>query len=325
MFDLIVIGAGPAGISMAAEAISSGVASNKVLVLEKAKEHSFTIRKFYPESKEVTANYKGAAAVCYGVMCIDDTSKIDALSYLDKAISDHNITVNYGCGVTQIKKEDDTFLIETSCGVLKAKVCVIAIGIFGRPNKPDYKIPSSIKKKIHYDVNSDELRNSSILVVGGGDSASEYAQYLVQENAKVFFSYRQPEFKRMNPINNKSLLELGNQNKVQLILSSNVDELALDESKVKITFKEDNIEAVSVDHIVYALGGTTPANFLKYIGIEYIGDQPQLTEDHETSIKGLFLVGDLASGKKGGSIISAFNSSREALHKICTDYLNCKI
>ncbi|MCO4795408.1 MAG: NAD(P)-binding domain-containing protein, partial [Bacteriovoracaceae bacterium] len=75
MYDVLIIGAGPAGISMAAEARRSGIASDKIIILEKNVEHSYSIRKFYPEQKLVTANYKGQTAMCKGVMCITDTSK----------------------------------------------------------------------------------------------------------------------------------------------------------------------------------------------------------------------------------------------------------
>ncbi|MFN4111165.1 MAG: NAD(P)-binding domain-containing protein, partial [Ignavibacteria bacterium] len=58
----IIVGAGPAGISTAVEAINAGISSEKILIIEKAEAHSFTIRKFYPQSKPVTANYKGMEA-----------------------------------------------------------------------------------------------------------------------------------------------------------------------------------------------------------------------------------------------------------------------
>ena len=48
MYELIIIGAGPAGISMAAEARNAGIASEQILVLEKGPMHSWAIRKFYP-------------------------------------------------------------------------------------------------------------------------------------------------------------------------------------------------------------------------------------------------------------------------------------
>ena len=58
MYELIIIGAGPAGISMAAEARSVGIPSEQILVLEKGPTHSWAIRKFYPAKKIVLANYK---------------------------------------------------------------------------------------------------------------------------------------------------------------------------------------------------------------------------------------------------------------------------
>ena len=76
---------------------------------------------------------------------------------------------------------------------------------------------------------------------------------------------------------------------------------------------------------VLALGGSTPKNFLQLLGIEFNQEGPILNEGYETSVPGLFLIGDLGAGKRGGSIISAFNSSHEAMQKICTDYLSCKL
>lgn len=72
---------------------------------------------------------------------------------------------------------------------------------------------------------------------------------------------------------------------------------------------------MTFDYIVYALGGITLKNFLKTIGIEFVGEQPFLKEGFETNVEGLFLVGDLFAGKKGGSVNWAFNSSREATKK----------
>ena len=50
MNEIIIIGAGPAGISMAVEAVNAGISNDKILILEKAEEHSFTIKKYYPDN-----------------------------------------------------------------------------------------------------------------------------------------------------------------------------------------------------------------------------------------------------------------------------------
>ena len=82
--SIVIIGAGPAGISMAVESRAAGIPAADVLVLEKAREHSFAIRKYYPENKLVTANYKGFEAICTGTLCLADSSKHETLSYLDR-------------------------------------------------------------------------------------------------------------------------------------------------------------------------------------------------------------------------------------------------
>jgi thioredoxin reductase (NADPH) len=328
MYDIIIIGAGPAGISMAAEAKKSGINSDKILLIEKSHEHSWTIKKFYPDAKKVTANFKGQPAVCQGVMCMSDTSKDEAISYLDMAIGKYNLQVHYKESVNKlIKNEDGSFTIETNKEKYQTTICAIAIGMMGKPNKPDYKMPPSlIKNHIHYDITSTEIKDQKVLVVGGGDSASEYAQFLSLAGNDVTLSYRQESFMRMNDINLESIKALEEQKKLKVYLKCNV--IGVEESKDSkplVNFSEDTFASEEFDHVVYALGGSTPTNFLKLLGIEFDGNTPIITESFETSIPGLFLIGDLSAGRKGGSLISAFNSANSAMARVCNDYLSCTL
>jgi len=323
MNDLIVIGAGPAGISMAAEARHFGVSAENILVIEKADEHSFSIKKYYPENKLVSANYKGFEAKCTGVLCIPDLTKHETISYLDKAISDNTINVHYSESVWKLhQNEDDTFLVYTDKGEYRSKIVAIAIGILGKPNKPEYKIPPSLKPNVLFDVTSVDITNSKVLIVGGGDSASEYCQFLTQKGNTVTLSYRRSDFNRMNEINRESLLALERNLQIRILRNSNIHSIEDSAGKAKVSFIENEFQSEIFDFVIYALGGTTPSNFLKMIGIEYDGNAPILKEYYETSVKGLFLLGDLTVGTKGGSIIWAFNSANTAMKKICSEYLN---
>jgi thioredoxin reductase (NADPH) len=322
MYELIIIGAGPAGISMAAEARSVSLPSEQILVLEKGSMHSWAIRKFYPAKKVVLANYKGIEAVCKGVLCISDMSKDETLTYIDRAIEQYQIRVHYDEAVNAIRPLPETgFAVETSQARYETHRCVIAIGILDKPNKPEYRIPPALNKRIHYDLNSEELQNKDCLVVGGGDTASEYCQYLVERGNRVILSYRRTEFSRLNSINHQSLMALEQRGQVTILRGSNIKELqeAQDtNNRVVVLFAEVTFPAQTFDHVIYALGGTTPTNFLKSVGIAFDGDAPVIKDGYETSVPGLYLIGDLSAGRKGGSINLAFNMAQEAMRNICT-------
>jgi thioredoxin reductase (NADPH) len=320
-FAIVVIGAGPAGISMAVEARNAGIPASAILVLEKAHEHSFTLKKYYPESKLVTANYKGIDAVCTGVMCMPDLSKQQTISYLDRTLQEYGIAVRYGENVYKIFKHEGVqrFTVSTEKGELDTRVVVIAIGILGKPNKPEYALPRTLRQRLLFDVTSVQIQGARVLVVGGGDSASEYCQFLSQHGNNVTMSYRRTEFSRMNDINRESLQALVDRGAVELLLGSNIAAIKDTGGLPAVEFKESGVR--TFDYVVYALGGSTPENFLPTIGIAFNGGGPHLREGYETTVPGLFLVGDLSAGTKGGSIIWAFNSTNTAMKRIWRDYL----
>jgi thioredoxin reductase (NADPH) len=318
MYEMIIVGAGPAGISMGAEARTVGIEPQDILILEKGETHSWAIRKYYPAAKVVLANYKGIEAVCRGVMCIADMTKDETLTYIERTISQFQLVVQYNEAVTSIRPlREGGFEVATTKGTYRSRKCVIAIGILDKPNKPDYRIPVSLNKRIHYDLTSAVLENEECLVVGGGDTAAEYCQYLIQQGNRVTLSYRRADFNRLNRVNYESLMALEQRKEVTVIRASNIKELQeSEEGRARVVFVENEFSPLTVDHVVYALGGTTPTNFLKAIGIEFEGTAPIIKEGYETSIPGLYLIGDLSAGKKGGSINLAFNMAAEAMQNI---------
>ena len=321
MQDIVIIGAGPAGISMAVESRTAGVPAERVLVLERAHEHSFAIRKYYPESKIVTANYKGFEAVCTGTLCLADSTKAETLSYLDQAILDHDVRVRYDETVWKIHQDEQGrgFTVMTDKAQHETRVVAIAIGILGKPNKPAYPLPASLKQRLLFEIVSTEILGARVLVVGGGDSASEYAQHLAHTRNDVTVSYRRTELTRMNDINRDGLLALSRRGQVRLLLGSDVASVRDAAGKPEVAFTGGSVE--SFDYVVYALGGSAPHDFLKTAGIEFDGPEPVLKDGYETTVPGLFLLGDLSAGRKGGSIIWAFNSANTAMKRICDQYL----
>src|SRR6476660_3422138 len=102
MHDLVIIGAGPGGIALAAEAFASGIDPSQILILEKGATHNSAIRQLYPEKKLTTANYKGFAARCEGLLCVRDMTKPETLQFSIRSsvtLTSKNSTLRFsGCG-----------------------------------------------------------------------------------------------------------------------------------------------------------------------------------------------------------------------------------
>lgn len=330
VYDLLIIGAGPAGISLAVEAESAGISRDKIMIVEKAPKHSWMIRSLYPNKKVVTTNFKGISALCKGIICFSDRSKEETLTFLDKAIKDSGVKVNYQEEIRKINKlgdqENPLFELIGNKETYRSRIVVIAIGIFGKAARPDYKIPRELSSRVNFDITSFSAKNEKILIVGGGDSAGEYAQFLIQQGNKVEISYRRRDFLRMNQINRDSTMALAERERLRIFWESNIHKLTQAENGNPIVHYNDDIYGQKeYDRIVYALGGSTPDNFLKSSGIEFHDDHPKLDQNGESGLAGLFVTGDLLFAKKGGSISTAFNSSRNAMGAICQNYLKCEI
>jgi len=328
MHDLIIIGAGPGGIALAAEAFASGIESSQVLILEKGPTHNSAIRQLYPEKKLTTANYKGFAARCEGLLCVRDMTKPETLQFFDKIISDYHVNIKFNAevfGMRRLEEEGSRFLVESSQGVYESKVLACAVGIFGRPNKPkEYRLPPSLKERLLFDMTSFQIQNEDVLVVGGGDTAAEYVQYLRQQDNRVTLSYRKEDFTRLNQQNHDAVMAMEERREVEILRSSTIKEITDGTGRPGITFNEPEYPSRVFDRVIFALGGSTPTNFLHTLGIAFNGDGAMFDEAGATNVAGLYLIGDLVVGKKGGSIITAFNSAVRAMKSICLRDLSCQ-
>ena len=173
----------------------------------------------------------------------------------------------------------------------------------GKPNKPDYKIPPEIRKRVGYTLD-DCMGGEKVLVVGGGDSAIEYAVDLSVAN-EVAICYRRETFRRANPTNQRDIANAIMHKEVEAILGVDIDSLeAVEGDKVKVIFSD--IEPRVYDRVIYAIGGTTPSAFLANSGINEEDGRPVHDDNYETNIKGLFVAGDITQ-ESGGSIALGLN------------------
>lgn len=305
MYNLAIIGAGPAGIATAVESYLQGI--RDIVLLEKETNHNATIRKYYKDNKRVDVDWKGQKVELDGRIYFVDGTKETTLDFFDEIIAHHSVELKTHVEVQSIiKKENELgepfFEVFMSGKSITAKNVVVTIGRMGKPNKPEYKIPPALKKQVGYTLDGC-VGDEKVLIVGGGDSALEYAIDLSNKN-EVTICYRQNAFIRANPTNQQNITTAIEDKEVRAILGVNIEGLEEHEGKVKVLFKE--CEAEIFDRVVYAIGGTTPSAFLANSGIAEENGKPVHDANYETNIEGLFVAGDITQ-ESGGSIALGLN------------------
>jgi thioredoxin reductase (NADPH) len=304
MYELAIVGAGPAGIATAVESYLQGI--RNIVLLEKDSNHNSTIRKYYKDNKRVDVDWKGQKVELDGRIYFVDGTKETTLDFFDEILEYHSVELRTHVEVSSIKKvqnqDDYYFEVYVAGDKVVAKNVVVTIGRMGKPNKPDYKIPPSIRKRVAYTLD-DCSENEKILVVGGGDSALEYTVELSDLN-DVTICYRRETFRRANPTNQTNITNAILEKRVKTLLGIDIDGLEDESGRVKVLFNSGDIEIY--DRVIYAIGGTTPSAFLANSGIKERDGKPYHDENYETNIKGLFVAGDITQ-ESGGSIALGLN------------------
>lgn len=309
IYDVAIVGAGPGGISAAIEAKKIGC--KHIALFEKTDNHNATLRKFYKDGKRVDRDYKGDIVKIEGELDFKDTIKEDMLEFFNNAIKNADIEVFYNSDVESIKKlESNDFLIQVSGNrEFKARKVVIAIGKMGQPNKPSYKIPPQILKKVNYNAQSVQ-KDERILIVGGGNSAVEYAIELAESNDTTL-NYRKNEFSRINDVNAAALKQVIESSKLKTKLGVDIDGLEDSNGLIKVNFNDGSNG--EFDRVIYAIGGSSPIDFLNKCGIETDENSlPKVNDKFESNIAGIYVIGDILF-KSGSSIAKAIKQGGDTI------------
>ncbi|MGL4561957.1 MAG: NAD(P)-binding domain-containing protein [Brevinema sp.] len=322
MYKVAIVGAGPAGIAMGAELVEAGISAEQIIICEKSDQDNASVRQFYPAGKEINSVYKNIQTEQIGILGFSGLISMDTYYQMIKdTINKYRLSIQCKTEVQKITKNNDSFTVYTSGDTIEAEYIVLASGVFSKPRRPDYPLSSSIMPKISFDIMNLQKTNAKgldILVVGGGDSASEYVQTLAAMGNHVSLSYRQDNFFRMNELNKDRFNSLVNDGKVLSFLSTNITSVESAEDKIKVVFKER--EPLFVDRIVYSLGGASATVFMNNCGLEYDDMNVILRDYKETSVDKMFMIGDLATGRKGGSLMLAFNGAKEVMNGLKEKY-----
>ncbi|GGK25742.1 hypothetical protein GCM10007962_20020 [Yeosuana aromativorans] len=258
VIDVVIVGAGPAGISATLAAKQHGLTS---VTLEQDSLGG-TVYTF-PRSKIVMTAPMDLPL--YGKAKLYDTSKDELLQLWKKVITEQDIKITENTKVEQIIPiENDTFKVTTLMG--DEYICnhvLLAIGRRGTPRK--LNIPGEQSTKVAYRLLEPErIKNKKVLVVGGGDSAIETVLLLKDEN-EATLSYRNDKFSRLKPKNKERIEEAIQDGSVRVIYNSNVTSIHDDYVMMKIN---DGEPEQLVNDLVYIFaGGELPTGFLQKSGV----------------------------------------------------------
>ncbi len=310
IYDLIIIGGGPGGIASAVEA--NIFKMKNVLLIEKGENHSQTIRMYYKDSKRVDRVWKKQEVELLGNVDFFDGTKESTLDHFDSILSNKLIDFQYNTEVDSVQKEGDLLKVVSSKGNFYTKNAIVAIGKMGKPNKPPYPLPRTLKKIINH--NPYECKGGEkILVIGGGDSAVEYACQLTTEN-DVTISHRDPSFSYPNEINIEMINRYEKEGRLKVLHASNTIGIEDENGKAKVLFEDGTNEVY--DRVILAIGGTTPVGFMQKSGIEMDENQmPVYDENFQTTVPNLYIAGDIVF-KHGGSIAMAINHAYTIIKQI---------
>jgi thioredoxin reductase (NADPH) len=260
VYDVLIVGAGPAGISAALRATEKKL--NYITIDE--GEIGGTVAK-YPRQKLVMTS--PVEFPMHGKFKKTELSKEDLIAFWHKVLQRADFKLRQGEKVQDVKKgEDGNFTVSTTKSEYRAQSVVLALGKSGSPRKLGVK-GEDMPKVMYRLIEADHYINKKILIVGGGDSAVEAAMGLGhQVGNQVTLSYRKEAFGRIKERNSQRIEESVRKGKVKVVFNS-----------IPVEFKEKSVlmeingkqEEIPNDWVWIFAGGEPPTAFLKKIGIGF--------------------------------------------------------
>lgn len=262
IFDIIIVGAGPAGISAGIEASKFNY---NFKILESSKRFNTIVN--FPKGKPIIAapdDYQQQSD-----LKINDGVKESLLNELNDQIKNLDLPIKEGIMVEKIEKEGDHFNLFTSDGIYKSLSVILAIGKSGNArmlNVPGEELPKVYNRLI----DPNDAKGEDVLVVGGGDSALETAIAVADCANSVTLSYRKPSFARPKQQNEHRLKQLVENGKIKLLLETNIKEIK--EKSVLILDKDKKEIEIENSMIFTMIGKELPTQFFKRSNIKMEGE-----------------------------------------------------
>lgn len=260
--DVVIVGAGPAGLGAALTAIDKKL---RYILLEQEESLGGAIFQ-YPRNKiAMTAPVK---LPIIGEMHFKEVSKEKLLEFWHGVIAKTGIKINLNERMEGITPTDKGFTVKTSKGSYETRAVLLSIGRRGTPRKlgaPGEDLP----KVVYRLIDPEQYRNMHVLVVGGGDSALEAAMAIADEpGTTVSLAARADSFgaafSGAKAKNRDRLQTMSDNGKIKIYLKSGVKTI---DKKTLVIKHGDQESEIPNDGVIVCAGGTLPTPFLKSIGV----------------------------------------------------------
>lgn len=295
--DLLIIGAGPAGLSAADAAAQEGL---NYLVIEKGTIAD-TIRK-YPVGRTLFSTPNELEMREGSLKPVrEKPTREELLSHYIHFVLDRNLKINTGEKVTDVEKlSDGGFRVQTSLGTYDAARLLFAIGAMEHPRR--LNVPGEDLAKVHHlFVEPYPYVRRDALVVGGGNSAAEAALFLAEEGARTTLAIWRSDWENRDPKQGamkhwvRTPLEHEvSEGRLRVIFYDNVIEI----TDNNVTLTTDSGETLTIpNNVVFVLiGSDADLTLLKNLGVKT--EPGKLTEvpvynpeTFETNVRGIYVAG----------------------------------
>ena len=308
MYQIAIIGGGPAGLSAAARAAERDRHAHRdgkgstpsYVLLEGFNAHAKTIQR-YQKGKHVMA--EPGFLDLRSDLEFDAGSREKVLSRWGDGMQKGGVHVRYGAEVRRVAGNKHAFNLHLANGeIIQAAHVVLAIGLEGNPRK--LGAPGEDLERVQYQLDDPkEFRDETILVVGAGDSAIENALALAEQN-DAWIVNRGKEFSRAKDANLNAVVAAiaDPRRRLNCFYEASIKSVAAGApGKPPLTVVLQTAtgeKTIDCHRIIARLGGIPPRKFVESIGIKFPNERsdaiPELSRHYESNVPGVYVIGSLA-------------------------------